>query len=110
MLTVSGLTIGFFRCRNESDESAERFVEIQNVAVALRSYCEKRRIPPDLDLDVILDRLCWLADNPRRRQGWDNQMRWEHELPHSGLNLFSAIACFGCVSLVKDPSGKGNPM
>lgn len=101
-----------FRCRNETDESVGRFVEMRNVVVALRSHCEMQGVRPDLDHDTILDGLCWLAlegggKHQGGRQAWDSSKWRAGEGPNPGLNLLSAATYFSCFSLVKDLLGQG---
>ena len=69
-----------------------RFVGIQDVAVALRSHCEAQKIRPDLDLNVILDGLCWLAferGGNTREGGKDGIARWNEEENYSTQILIS---------------------
>ena len=99
-----------FTCRNKTDESVGRFVEIRNVANALFRHCKAQ--DHDLNLDAVLDGLCWLAlergtKYPGRRQGWDSHCGRENEFPNPGLNLLSAGTYFGCVSLVRNLLGQG---
>lgn len=94
-----------FRCRNEVDPSVCRFVEIRDVATALASHFREKGERQDLDLDGIIDDLCWLAleggeRHPALRPGWDSGL--SSEVANPGLNLLSAATYFGCIALVRD--------
>jgi ankyrin repeat protein len=99
-----------FRCRNETDESVGRFVEIRNVANALLEHSKAQEGDLTLDFDAILDGLCWLSlergtKYPGCRQGWDSSTRSKMSDPD--LNLLSAAAYFGCVPIVRHLLGQG---
>ena len=88
-------------------------MELRNVATALASYCGEQGIRPDLDLDTIIDGLCWLALEHRGKlllvpEGLQDHMRRRNELPQRGLNLLSAATYFGCAALVKDLLDQGH--
>ncbi|SPO01791.1 uncharacterized protein DNG_04464 [Cephalotrichum gorgonifer] len=98
------------RSREETDESVGRFVEIRNTANSLLRHHEAHRLEHDIDLnlDVVLDGLCWLALErggarcPASRETWSSIDRVSGEVPNPGLNLLSAGAYFGCTPLVRE--------
>lgn len=94
-----------FRCHNETDKSVGRFVEIRDVAKALLQSRERHTDDHDLDLDKVLDGLCWLA--MERGTVWPGMRKYWHDggkpwPPDPSLNLLSAASYFGCMSLVRD--------
>lgn len=97
-----------FRCRNETDKSVGRFVEIRDVAHALLQHCDKQS--HGLDLNTVIDGLCWLALErgshcPGTRKFWHS---YRNDKPSNlNLNLLSAGTYFGCADLVRDLIDQG---
>lgn len=103
-----------FNCRNlNSRGSVRRVGEIRDTARALLRRWESHENEGcrDLDLDTILDKLCWLAlEGSTKTSGLvkDKEPPPVGPPPGVGLNLLSAAAFFECETLVRELLAQGH--
>lgn len=88
-----------YRVQNETDPGVGRFVEIRQVAEDLCRQTEA-------EYEATVNALCWLALErgtcyPGYQEGWKSSSYRANEAPNPGLNLLSAAAYFGYISLAR---------